>query len=289
MVFIGWKIRNDSSGIIYYPGQSFQFDSSFATSLSELDDNGQLVTKRTIILDAVYRELENATIVYDANGGTIDSRALTHGGGQDNSRPPVVHTEGTDHPLTTKYAISGDQLIVSDLMNNSAVRLADGVGFSNAGYTFVGWSTTPSGEDGKFFRADSINCYVDIEEPLVLYAQWEVRVYFDKNNINAPDNTIGWGGNWTDSGYYWSESQQKYYITIFLGETLEQPSYIPKSNNEEEMFKYWSLRKQNTSGVMEAPFDFGTPITQALVDQYATIYTDSSGAAKYMAWIQLFR
>ena len=280
MVFVGWKIRNDPSGIIYYPGQSFQFDSSFATALSEMDDNGQVVTKRTIILDAIYRELSNATIIYDANGGEVDSRALTHGGGQNSSRPPVVHTEGTDHPLTTKYAISGNQLIVSDLMNNSAVRLADGVGFSNAGYTFVGWSTTPSGEDGKFFRADSINCYVDINEPLVLYAQWEVRVYFDKNNINAPDNTIGWGGDWTGSGYYWSESQQKYYITLILGETLEQPIYTPKSNNEEEMFRYWSLRKQNTSGVMEAPFDFDTPITQALVDQYATIYTDSSGAAK---------
>ena len=280
MVFVGWKIHNDPSGTIYYPGQSFQFDSSFATSLSEMNNNGQLVTKRTILLNAVYRELENATIIYDANGGTIDSRALTHGGGQDSSRPPVIHTEGTDHPLTTKYSIRNEQLIVSDLMNNSAVRLADGIGFSNPGYTFVGWSTTPSGEDGKFFSADSINCYVDTNEPLVLYAQWEFRVYFDKNNINAPDNTIGWGGDWTDSGYYWSESQKKYYISMILGETLEQPIYTPKSNNEDEMFRYWSLRKQSTSGVMEAPFNFNAPITQALVDQYATIYTDDSGAAK---------
>ncbi len=275
--FIGWKIRNDPSNKVYYPGQSFQFSSDYASFISDVDENGDVVNKQVIFLDAVYEDLKTAKIIYDPNGGTLDSRALSHAGGQDNSRAPLIYSEGTDTPLSTEVEIKDNQLVVSDLMNNSAIKLADGIGFTNPGYTFAGWSTTPNGQNGATFKADSIKCYVDINEPLVLYAQWETRVYFDKNNVNAQNNNTGWGGDWTDSGYVWSPSEQLYYIVIRLGTSLEQPGYSPVSDAPEEMFKYWSLVKQTSVGVMETPFSFDTPITKELMEQYSGVYTDGSG------------
>lgn len=272
MNFVGWKIRNDPSETIYYPGQSFQFSSSFASSVSQLDETGNIVTKRIITLDAVYQEIRNAKIIYDPNGGTVDSRALEHGGGQ----VSVICTEGTEHPLTTEFKIKDNQLIVSDLMNNSAVQLADGIGFSNPGYTFIGWSTTPNGENGSFFKEDSIRCYVDTDEPIILYAQWEFRFYFDKNNSHA-----NWGGDWTESDYLWCTEQERYYVPVRLGTAVSQPEYIPVSDSTQEMFKYWSFDKQTLAGVMKPPFDFSIPITKEMIDQYGEIYTEDNGNPKW--------
>ncbi len=281
MNFIGWKIRNDPSDSIYYPGQSFRFSSELSTYTSQVDEQGNIVTKRMFILDAIYREIENAKIIYDANGGSVDSRALTHGGGQDNTRPPQIYTDGTDHPLTPEYRIEGDRLIVSDLMNNSAVRLADGIGFVDPGYELIGWSTTPTGENGTFYRKDSIKCYADTEEPLVLYAQWEFRVSFDKNNANAPDDEIGWGGDWTESGYFWSAAQDRYFIPHRLGTAAAQPGYIPVSQDPDEMFMYWSLEKQQLPGMYVEPFDFDTPITEELVSEYGRTVAGSGGVPEW--------
>ena len=292
--FIGWQIQNDESETVYYPGQSFEFDSRFADHIAEIDEEGRVRTKRLITLNAVYREIGNAKIIYDPNGGTVDNRALSHAGGQDTGRAPQIYTDGTDTPLTSAYAISENRLIVSDLMNNAAVLLADGIGFTNNGYTFCGWSTTPDGQNGSFFRADSIRCYADTQEPLVLYAQWELRLCFDKNNSNAPDNSTGWGGNWTESGYAWNAADKQYYMTIRLGSIIRQPAYIPVSSRSNEMFRYWSLGRQTEVDSMEEPFDFPVRITQALADQYTVVYQDSSGnhARKltlYGCWDELLR
>ena len=56
--FIGWKIKNDPSGQVYYPGQSFQFSSEFAESISQIDpETGSVEVKRTMILEAVYDQI----------------------------------------------------------------------------------------------------------------------------------------------------------------------------------------------------------------------------------------
>ena len=140
-----------------------------------------------------------------------------------------------------------------------------------------GWSTSPNGENGSFFKKDSVKCYVDTEEPLILYAQWELRVYFDKNNPNSTD----WGGDWTESGFLWSEAQQRYYIPVRLGNTVNQPEYTPISGDLQEMFRYWSPERQSISSNACMPFDFDTPITKQLIEQYGSTYTDSNGNSKW--------
>jgi len=279
--FVGWKIRNDASDRIYYPNQSFIFSSSYAVSSSEIV-NGQIETKRTIYLDAVYKDIDNAKIIYDPNGGEIDETAILpeNAGSQNYELSPII--QHSEHPLTTNYSISGSKLIVGDIMNNSAVTLSNGKGFTNSGYDFVGWSTTPNGEDGIFFDAGSI-CYADNNKPYVLYAQWAVRVYFDRNNDNVPVSSTGWSGEWSENpnpDLIYDAEREQYYTTIIVGSHVNKPSYDLISDDGEEMFKYWSQTKQSLIGVMEQPFDFSSAVTETMIDSQNVTYTNAAGEEK---------
>lgn len=270
--FVGWRIKNDPSGRVYYPGQSFQFSSAFAQAVSQVNpETGEVETKRVITLNAVYEEIKNTKIIYDANGGEInESAAILPENAGGNVLNGVLTNPFKPGNEGNQYAVDGTQLTVSDLVNNSAVKLSNGKGFSNHGYKFLGWSTKPDGT-GTCYDPDSIKNYAaDTDEPLVLYAQWEVRVYFDKNNDNAPNTNDGWGGDWTkseDPVYTWDETAQMYYTTINLNATVARPAYTPVSDNPEEMFRYWSAEKQTTVGVMQPDFDFSTPVTQEIIGE----------------------
>lgn len=270
--FVGWRIKNDPSGRVYYPGQSFQFSSAFAQAVSQVNpETGEVETKRVITLNAVYEEIKNTKIIYDANGGEInESAAILPENAGGNVLNGVLTNPFKPGNEGNQYAVDGTQLTVSDLVNNSAVKLSNGEGFSNHGYKFLGWSTKPDGT-GTCYDPDSIKNYAaDTDEPLVLYAQWEVRVYFDKNNDNAPNTNDGWGGDWTkseDPVYTWDETAQMYYTTINLNATVARPAYTPVSDNPEEMFRYWSAEKQTTVGVMKPDFDFSTPVTQEIIGE----------------------
>ena len=265
--FVGWRIKNDPSGRVYYPGQSFQFSSAFAQAVSQVNpETGEVETKRVITLNAVYEEIKNTKIIYDANGGEInESAAILPENAGGNVLNGVLTNPFKPGNEGNQYAVDGTQLTVSDLVNNSTVKLSNGEGFSNHGYKFLGWSTKPDGS-GTNYDPDSIKNYAaDTDEPLVLYAQWEVRVYFDKNNDNAPNTSDGWGGDWHE--YTWDETAQMYYTTINLNAAVDKPKYTPVSANLEEMFRYWSAEKQTTVGVMKPDFDFSTPITQEIIGE----------------------
>ena len=265
--FVGWRIKNDPSGRVYYPGQSFQFSSAFAQAVSQVNpETGEVETKRVITLNAVYEEIKNTKIIYDANGGEInESAAILPENAGGNVLEGVLTNPFKPGNEGNKYAVDGTQLTVSDLVNNSAVKLSNGEGFSNHGYKFLGWSTKPDGS-GTNYDPDSIKNYAaDTDEPTVLYAQWEVRVYFDKNNDNAPNTNDGWGGDWHE--YTWDETAQMYYTTINLNAAVDKPKYTPVSDNSEEMFRYWSAEKQTTVGVMKQDFDFSTPVTQEIIGE----------------------
>ena len=275
--FVGWRMKNDPSGRVYYPGQSFLFSSEFAEAITQVNNQtGAVEVKQTIIMEAVYEEIRTAKIIYDANGGTINdptAAALPANAGGQVMVSPVSDPQYYSH-ISVKYGVSGAQLTVSDLLNNSAVKLSNGQGFYNHGYTFLGWSTQRDGTDA-FYDKDSIttiNRWVDNSEPIILYAQWEVKVYFDRNDVGAPANTYYWGDgtgdDWAnDNKYTYDASKGMYYTMIKLNGKVDRPVYTPTSSDQEEMFSNWSLEKQDVSGVMKPVFDFSTTgITQDMID-----------------------
>ena len=282
MNFVGWRMKNDPSGKVYYPGQSFQFSSDYAEAISEVDaTTGDVEVKRTIIMQAVYEEIKTAKIIYDANGGTIndpDQAILqANAGGQITTNAPYpVEDPDYYNKISVEYDVTETQLTVSDLLNNSAVQLSNGTGFYNHGYVFLGWSPKKDGSE-DFYDKASITASppkyrVDNDAPTVLYAQWEVKVYFDRNDIRSPENTYYWGNGtgdgWAgDSKYTYDTSKDMYYTTIKLNGKVGKPSYIPTSSDAEEMFSNWSLEQQDSSGVMKPAFDFGSiGITQDIID-----------------------
>lgn len=276
--FIGWTVKNDPSGQVYYPGQSFRFSSEFAESISQINaETGSVEVKRTIILEAVYGQIETAKIIYDANGGAItDSESAVlpaNAGGQVISDAPFpVDDPALYQKISVEYSTTETQLTVSDLLNNSAVKLSNGTGFYNHGYKFLGWSPKKDGSENFYDKASitTTNHWVDDNQPLILYAQWEVPVYFDRNDV-TDTNSYHWGngtGNdWADDNNYTYDAEKgMYYTVIKLNGKTDKPDYTPTSSDPEEVFSHWSLEKQNAAGVMNEPFDFSTAITQELID-----------------------
>ena len=219
--FIGWKIRGDNSNTIYYPGQSFEFQSRFATTQMV---NGE--ERKYLILDAVYTYIGTARIIYDANGGVVDSATVDYGAPTDLSAPPVQ----TNCGATTAT--------IMNLINNSGITLADGTGFTRTDAEIVGWNTQANAQGTHFDLGGDY--YVDTDEPVRLYAEWGVKVYFDKNNINA-----NWGGTWDPATYTWDPVKEQYYTYAVIGRTVDEPPYTPVSSVPGENFNYWTLERNS--------------------------------------------
>ncbi|HAJ97105.1 MAG TPA: hypothetical protein DCO72_05160, partial [Ruminococcus sp.] len=276
--FTGWRIKNDSSGKVYYPGKSFELEAAYAEAISTVAQDGSVTVRRTITLEAVYEDLKTAEIIYDANGGEINNvntaKNPDNAGGQVRLYP--VNEEDYYSRLTTEYSVDTveNQLKVSDLLNNSAVKLSNGEGFYNHGYEFLGWSTEKDGSK-NFYDKQSITTArgVDVDEPTVLYAQWAVKVYFDRNDITS-GNTYYWGngtGNDWGNGYTYDAAKKMYYTTINLNAKVGEPSYTPTSytptsNDTEEVFSHWSLEKQTNLNERKDAFEFNNPVTQVTID-----------------------
>ena len=238
--FIGWKIKLDTEQKLYTAGQSFRFDSALTEPIAELNSDNQTEIRYTLIMQAVYQEIQTAEIIYDANGGVILPEAEL----------PENAGETVFHLITPEYQRTEHSLIISDLVNNSAVQLANGTGFRNGNYILLGWNTEKDGS-GIFYPLGSIQ-YVDIQNPVTLYAQWGIKIMFDKNNSRAD-----WGGDWSE----YQKQDNYYYKIINLNSVPEKPEDIPVSPDSGEMFRYWSADQQT-------PFDFSQPITQEILDDH---------------------
>lgn len=260
--FIGWTIRGDDSGTIYYPGLAMEFQSRFA--VKEVV-NGE--THEYLILDAVYSVAKTAKIIYDANGGTIDSDTVDYGHPSD-PNPPAYETDCTDTQAT-----------ISHLVNNSGIVLSDGTGFSyeEVGAEIVGWNTKPDGSGEHFdlgAGSDPNNPhYVDAEEPLTLYAEWEVKVYFHKNNIES-GSTLG--GTWDDTVYTYDGTTYEnalecYYTTVLLGKPVDLPPYTPTDPSTQNadpeddiVFHFWTNARYVYPAQAEEAYDFSQPVNGEL-------------------------
>lgn len=243
--FIGWKIVGDKTETVYAPGQSFEFNSLYANTKAEIVD-GKEVLKRVINLQAVYQDIGTAKIVYNANGGKIAAKA--------DLGDAVAEPE--DMKPTKTYAETTATL--GNLINNSAVQLSTGEGFSNENYKFLGWNTEPDGSGNHFDAGAKV--LVDTKEPVTLYAEWEVRVYFDKNNASC---TWDKGWNTAGNGYTYVNEDNghkgQYYTTVLLNSRLTEPPYPMESSKENEMFWFWATgRYENSQEAIE--YDFNKPV-----------------------------
>lgn len=249
--FVGWTVRGDSSGKMYYPGGTFTLPGELAVTV-----NG----KKTVYLDAVYEKIKTATIIYEANGGTVSDNADAGG--------PIDNT----HALlpSTDFSVSRDMtngtVTVSGIVNNSPVLLSSGAGFvapvgSNA--TLTGWNTKRDGS-GTHYALGSYEdgenpLYVDIEEPVTLYAEWQITVYINKNDSQYPGAEFtaeGWDG-YTLVNDSASEHYGEYSFVTYVHAKLAEPDGTVETTNG-LAFDFWSTR---SDGDQSYAFDFNTGLS----------------------------
>lgn len=240
--FVGWKIRGDGSGTVYYPGKTFSLLGEYAVTV-----NG----KKTVYLDAVYQQIKTARIVYDANGGTIlNSADSGYPYELDSSRNPVLDEDSNPKNLNTHKVVRDTNtgtVTVSGLVNNSPVKLSSGEGFvapENSNATLSGWNTEPDGS-GKHY---SLGAYqddsgdpicVDINDPVTLYAEWQIKVYFNKNDPDAAFSDNGWT-DYTLIDESGSDHNGEYYIETYINATLKEPNGTVEKENAS--FDFWSKK-----------------------------------------------
>ena len=237
--FAGWKIRGDSSGTIYAPGQSFNLLAKYTATVGG---------KETIFLDAVYTRIGTAKIIYDANTGSITEEP-DYGEPLDDNAPPA----------STSYDTAAGTATIKNLVNNSRINLSDGRGFEKGTgeekATLVGWNTKIDGT-GDHFDLNG-DYYVDTEEPVTLYAEWKVNVYFHRNRVQSR-----WGStsNWP-SPTYTAVGDDVYYITTYINRTITVPADIPVNTYPADnlSFRYWGTDRY--SDVAPPQYDFSTIVT----------------------------
>ena len=236
--FAGWQVQGDTSGTTYGVGDTFTLQSDYAVSISG---------KETVTLEAVYVKIGTAQIIYDFNGAT-----LPEGASFDYGSPAPQTSLAADRKSAT----------VSNLENNSVVVLSSGAGLSMPGATLVGWSSSKAYDPNRdtLFNAGASNeTYgVDTAEPVTLYAVWESSVTFHLNSTTA-----GWGGTWDPSVYTYDAVSDSYSQTVYLGNAVSEPDYIPTNSDAAKMFRFWVTAPDGTTA-----YDFAEPVEAAL-DLYA--------------------
>ncbi|MBQ7614285.1 MAG: hypothetical protein IJU77_04515 [Butyrivibrio sp.] len=241
--FVGWTIRGDESGKIYYPGDTFKLLAKWGVTV-----NGE----KTVYLDAVYSQIKTAKIIYDANGGQIaDGANAGYPCDANGDRIPTAQS-------SVKWDTTKGTVTLYGLVNNSQVRLSDGTGFSAPATaasvaTLSGWNTkadcTGDHYDLDSFKKGNLPIYVDINEPITLYAEWRVNVYFNKNEDNYPYASLG--NDWGD-GYTLVNGEYQTYG--YVGATLREPTGTVSSGVAGLNFDFWSKTK---TGDQSQAFNFG--------------------------------
>ncbi len=251
--FIGWQVRGGDSTTIYTPGQTFTLHA---------DDAKRVSGKDVVYLDAVYARVGTASIVYNANGGTVAENNIDFG------KVPGSDANSWNNASGTVDTTAGTAT-VSGLANNSKFKLSDGTGFTapvGSGATFLGWSDKAVCDDSAIFFSKNSNVIYGVSESTTLYAVWGVQVTYNLNNADA-----NWGDEDWDSEIY-TKNGTFYSQTAKLGMSVSEPEKVPVYTGEDrKLFRYWATR--TGSGTDADPYvyteyDFSQPVTGAL-DLYA--------------------
>lgn len=249
-VFVGWKIRGDESGQVYYPGQTFTLLSNWAVKVQG---------KKTVYLDAVYTRVSTASIFYHANGGVIDAGSMDYGAVPNPSDPSnPIQLTGTCDEETAK---------VTHLVNNSQIYLSDGSGITRGNAEFAGWCANPDydpqDESAPLLVPGEVYG-VDTEGEPDLYAVWQVNVKFHLNQ----DSDADFGGEW-GTGYELNEQGDTYTGKAFLGNSVDYPPENPVYSGSGNLtFLYWATRTGNDGSYTYTKYDFSQAVSEEL-DLYA--------------------
>ena len=251
--FSGWKIRY-GDGEVLHPGQEFFFNSAY--TVTALDANGNPIKR--LILDAVYDKVSTVSLTTDANGGTLDP-TLAIDATLAYPNAPTLITNVTETTRT-----------VSGMRNNAFGTLSDGTGYTcvvkdengnDVQLDFVGWNTKADGtgthfDGGAFVGLDTIDT-PDGNGANTLYAEWAVKVYFDKANDNVQD----WkDAEWAAKGYQWDADRQQYYQITTLNGYATYPDIVFDPVVHNQMFVFWSTNRYTDASLLQ-PHDFSQPVT----------------------------
>ncbi len=252
--FIGWQVRGSDSGVIYTPGQAFTLHA---------DDAKRVSGKDVVYLDAAYAKVGTATIVYNANGGTVTESGVDFGYTYDSSNVEVAApgTIDADAGIAT----------VSGLANNSKFKLSGGTGFTapaGSDATFLGWSDKAVCDDSAIFYSKDSNVIYGVSESTTLYAVWGAQVTYNLNSTDA-----AWGSDAWDSAVYTLDSATNSYSqTANLGTVVSEPVHVPVyTGSDGRLFRYWATRAatgDEANPYTYTEYNFSQPITGAL-DLYA--------------------
>ena len=243
--FVGWKIRGSDSDVVYAPGQNFTLHAGDAKRVSGKD---------VVYLDAVYVQVGTASIIYDANGGTVAGSDVNFGQVPGSTAEEWISAYGTIDEGRTTATVSG-------LVNNTRFKLSDGRGFTapdGSGADFLGWSDKAVCDDSAvFYSKDSTDKYgVDTDEPITLYAVWGVQVNYNLNSTDAE-----WEPEWDTSVYNFDTETNSYSQIVNRGNSVSEPENIPIYNGSDgRLFRYWATK----DGDQYTEYDFSQPVTGAL-------------------------
>ena len=266
--FSGWRIRFGDD-TVYHPGQTFHFNSAYSVTVP--DANGRPV--KQLVLDAVYHQVRTVSLTTDANGGTID--------------PTIATTLPLAYPNapTLITNITDTTRTVSGMRNNAYGNLSDGKGYTcivqdaegnDVELGFLGWNTKADGtgthfDPGQYVGVDTLDAPNGHN---VLYAEWAVPVYFDKNNEDVEWPHDVWKAKWGDKYVFVTNGvhANTYCQITTLNGYATYPNIVRDSSTEQKMFAFWSTERYKDDSLL-TPFDFeNTPITGPTV-LYA-IWTD---------------
>lgn len=260
--FAGWRVRGGDEDECIVPGDVFVLHAENAKRVSGRD---------VVYLDAVYLKGETATLIYDANGGTVDPAEAD---------PGYIPGPGGERiaPASVLVDAGSGTVTVSGLTNNGHFALSDGTGFryekNGVAFTLKGWCSQPvfdpDDPDAPLFQPGGIYG-VDAEEPLTVYAVWETAVTYHLNS----DENASWGGPEAEGAwsapYLYDGAAGTHTLPVIVGGKVSEPPYLPTyEGGEERLFLQW---RTAAHAVGEAPddsdvFDFSQPVTEAL-DLYA--------------------
>ena len=211
--FAGWQVHGSESNVIYAPGQVFTLHA---------DDAKRSGGKDIVFLDAVYVQVGTASIIYDANGGTIAESGVDFGKVPGTGPDPWVPVPNSNIDVETAT--------VFGLTNNSRFKLSTGTGFiapADSDAAFLGWSDKAVCDESATFYDKK---YSEVESPVTygisetnkLYAVWGVPVTYHLNSSKAD-----WGAEWDPEVYTKDSVNNTYFQTVKRGNAISERMMIP--------------------------------------------------------------